>query len=200
MIKTLKDLHFYISADLFRYMTSCSFKAFCRAWFIPGFRYTFLLRWCNYLSKKNILFIFYLFFRILLRHYTFKYGIEIPYKTKIGPGLYIGHFGGTRININATIGKNVNLSPEVIIAVGYNKNTSQFEYPTIRDFVYIGNNAKILGGVTVGKKAMIGVSSVVTKDIPENAVAVGVPAKIISYDGSYAYVGSFHPKTIVDNV
>ena len=55
MINSLKDLHFYISADLFRYMTSCTFKAFCRAWFIPGFRYTFLLRWCNYLNKKKYL-------------------------------------------------------------------------------------------------------------------------------------------------
>lgn len=200
MINSLKDLHFYISADLFRYMTSCTFKAFCRAWFIPGFRYTFFLRWCNYLNKKKYLIMIYPIFRILLRHYTFKYGIEIPYKTKIGPGLYIGHFGGTRINVFAQVGKNVNLSPEVIIAVGYNKKTAQFEYPIIGDYVYIGNNAKILGGVKIGDRAMIGVSSVVTKDIPENSVAVGSPSKIISYDGSYAYVGSFHPKTIDYNV
>lgn len=196
MINSLKDLHFYISADLFRYMTSCTFKAFCRAWFIPGFRYTFLLRWCNYLNKKNILFIFYLIFRLILRHYSFKYGFAIHHSTKIGPGLYIGHFGNIVINPNSIIGKNVNITTGVLIGLSYNKDLRKFSYPCIKDYVSLGNNSKIIGGATIGERAFIGVSSVVTKDIPENAVAVGSPAKIISYDGSYAYVGSFHPKTI----
>ena len=196
MINSLKDLHFYISADLFRYMTSCTFKAFCRAWFIPGFRYSFLLRWCNYLNKKNILFIFYLIFRLILRHYSFKYGFAIHHSTKIGPGLNIGHFGNIVINPNSIIGKNVNITTGVLIGLSYNKDLRKFSYPCIKDYVSLGNNSKIIGGATIGERAFIGVSSVVTKDIPENAVAVGSPAKIISYDGSSAYVGSFHPKTI----
>ncbi len=194
MIKSIKQLHFYISADLYRYMTSSSFKAFCRAWFIPGFRYSFLLRWCNYLNKKKLLFPIYIMFRLMLRHYSFKYGIAIHHTTKIEPGLYIGHFGSIIVNPNAIIGRNVNITTGALIGLSYNKDKKEFCYPTIGNYVSIGNNAKIVGGVTIGDWALIGISTVCTKDVPEKAVVVGQPAKIISYDGSYAYVGSFHPQ------
>ena len=60
--------------------------------------------------------------------------------------------------------------------------------PVIGDNVYIGPGAKIIVGVNVSNKVAIGANAVVTKDIPDNGVAVGVPAKVISYEGSKGYI------------
>jgi serine O-acetyltransferase len=54
--------------------------------------------------------------------------------------------------------------------------------------VYIGPGAKLFGGIKVGDNVAIGANAVVTKDLPENAVAVGVPAKIINYNGSADFI------------
>lgn len=196
MITSFRALIFYINADLYRYMTSTSIKAFCRAWFIPGFRYSFFLRCCNFMGKKKFLFPIYFLNRIFLRHYSFKYGFQIHHTTKIGPGLYIGHFGEIIVNPNAILGKNINIGPGLLIGHGFNKTLNRFEYPTIGNYVSISNSAKIFGGVSIGDNAVIGISTVVTKDVPTNAVVIGIPAKIISFDGSRNYVGSFHPKTL----
>jgi serine O-acetyltransferase len=122
----------------------------------------------------------------MLRHYQYKFGIGIPFLTEIGPGFYIGHFGGIFIYPDCKIGKNCNLSQEVTIGNaprGQNKG-----YPTIGDDVYIGPGAKIIGCVKVGNRVAIGANCVVTKDVPDDAVVVGVPGKIISFEGSVGYV------------
>lgn len=199
MITSFYLLKKYIASDLFRYMTSSSPKAFMRAWFIPGFRYCFFMRCCQYFtySKLHMLWLpIYFIFRLILRHYQFKYGISIHHTCKVGPGLYIGHFGNIIINPNAIIGKNCNLSPGVLLGLNFNKDNRQFEYPVVGDRVSIGNDAKLIGGVSVGNGALIGVSTVVTKSLPANAVAVGIPAKIINYEGASQFVGSFHPWTL----
>ena len=59
-------------------------------------------------------------------------------------------------------------------------------FPVIKDNVYIGCGACILGGVTIGRNAVIGANAVVTKDIPDNAVVVGNPSKVISFNGADA--------------
>ncbi len=60
--------------------------------------------------------------------------------------------------------------------------------PVIGDNVYIGSGAKIIGSVNVGNNVAIGANAVLTKDVPDNAVVVGVPAKVISYKGSMGYI------------
>lgn len=105
--------------------------------------------------------------------------------------MYIGHFGGIIVNPNAIIGKNVNFSPNVLIGQSFSKEQNAFEYPVIGDRVFLGNGAKIIGGVHAGNDSLVGPGSVVTKDVPERAVVVGIPSRVISFDGSYAYVGSF---------
>lgn len=190
MITSYFQLKEYIAADLYRYATSISWKAFCRNWFVPGFRYSFFLRCCQYFSRNGKGPLFLLCFAAL-RHYQFKYGICIHYSCEVGKGLYIGHFGGIIVNPNAIIGTNVNFSPGVLIGLTYNTELKQFGYPIIGDRVFLANSAKIIGGVTVGNDAVIGISTVVTKDVPEMAVVVGIPAKVLSYEGSAAYVGSY---------
>lgn len=61
-------------------------------------------------------------------------------------------------------------------------------YPTIGDNVYIGPGAKVIGNVHVGNNVAIGANCVVTKDVPDNAVVVGIPGQVISYEGSTGYI------------
>lgn len=126
-----------------------------------------------------------------------KYGFQIPWQTDIGPGLYIGHFGPIIVNPNSTIGANCNISVGVLLGLNHKVDADGrslgFEYPEIGNRVSLGNDCKVIGGVKVGNDCIIGVGSVVTKDLPPMSIAVGVPAKVISTDGSSAFVGSFHP-------
>lgn len=199
-IATFKLLRHYIASDLYRYMTASSLKAFLRGWYIAGFRYTFFMRCCQYFGKKGkVYFLLFLICRIALRHYSVKYGFQIPWQTEIGPGLMIGHYGTLIVNPHSKIGINCNLSVGVLL--GLNHKTDEegkslgFEYPEIGDRVSIGNGAKIIGGVSIGNDCVIGVNAVVTKDITGKSIVVGIPAKVISEAGSAAFVGSFHPWT-----
>ena len=115
-----------------------------------------------------------------------KLGINIPYNTDIKPGFYIGHFGVIVVHPDVKIGWNCNISSRVTLGIssrGKNKGV-----PQIGDNVYIGPGAVIIGNITIGDNVAIGANCVVTKDIPENAVVVGAPGKIISYKGSEGYV------------
>ena len=183
-ITSLRELRYYIVSDAFRYLAEESAKI----WgviklyiLIIGFRYCVWLRICNYLHSRLLLRPLWFFSYIRLRHLTYKSGIQIPYNTSIGPGFYIGHFGTVVI-----IGKNVNISPGVNI--GQANRGSKQGSPTIGDEVYIGPGAKIIGSVIIGNNVAIGANAVVTKDIPDNAVVVGIPARIISTKGSEGYV------------
>jgi serine O-acetyltransferase len=103
----------------------------------------------------------------MYRHYTYKFGISIPTSSKIGPGLFITHFGGIVINKDSIIGKNCNISSGVFldeINAGVNKGV-----PIIGDNVCIGPGVKIAGNVMVGNNVVIGANCVVTKDIEDNS-------------------------------
>lgn len=113
-------------------------------------------------------------------------GIDIPNQVEIGKGLYIGHFGGIFINSDVKIGEYCNLSQGVTIGSGGRGENSGC--PTIGDRVFIGPGAKIFGPITIGNDVAIGANAVVTKDLPDQAVAVGIPAKIISYKGSKDFI------------
>lgn len=199
-IDTFAELRHYIASDLYRYMTSTSIKAYIRGWYIAGFRYTFFMRCCKYFSRKIILWPIYFICRVALRHYSVKYGFQIPWQTDIGPGLSIGHYGPIIVNPNSRIGVNCNLSVGVLMGLNHkldeNGKSLGFEYPQIGNRVSLGNSAKVIGGIRVGDGCLIGVNAVVTKDLQENCVAVGIPARVISRAGSAAFVGSFYPWTL----
>ena len=98
-------------------------------------------------------------------------------ESEIGKGLRIEHWGG--VGIKAKIGRNCRIQQQVIIGhIGGDKGGG---IPTIGDNVYIGVGAKILGEVKIGNNVIIGANAVVINDLPDNAVAVGVPAKIVKY-------------------
>ncbi|MFV4887936.1 serine acetyltransferase [Acinetobacter baumannii] len=113
------------------------------------------------------------FARIVLARKTFKTGIDINYKAKIGYGLYIGHGGPLIINGSAIIGNNCNFSQ--FTTIGSLSNNAAI----IEDNVYIGPQVCILENVRIGTGAMIGAGSIVTKNVEKNKVVVGNPAKAI---------------------
>lgn len=192
IIVNFKELKKYWFSDLFRYEETQKVnlrKLILRQFISPGFRYTFWLRLCWYLKQKNkFCSPFYFVAMTILQRYKYKFGIDISPKTDIGTGFYIGHFGGITVNSMAKIGKNCNMSQGVTIGManrGKNRGVA-----VIGDNVYIGPGAKIVGAVIIGNNVAIGANCVVTKDVPDNAVVVGIPGKVISMDGSRGYIGN----------
>lgn len=177
-----------MKADLYRYAEKTSFGAFLFHYFLSlGFRYTVWMRWCGVVHTNAVSRVLLFPFAWLInRHQQIRFGIGISYKTQIGPGLYIGHQGGIFINEQVIIGKNCNLSHQVTI--GVSRRGERAGVPAIGDNVYIGPGAKIFGQIKVGNNAAIGANCVVTHDVPENAVVVGIPDKVISYEGSAGYI------------
>lgn len=176
-----------ICSDLFRYTGHNTFQLFLQYLLLnPGFRYTFLFRLTQYLRARKILFPLYVLTLVFYRHYTYRFGILLHYRADIGEGLYIGHFGGIIVSEKAKIGRNCNLSHGVTI--GQANRGKREGFPTIGDRVYIGPGAKIIGRVYVGNDVAIGANAVVVDDVPANAVVAGIPAEVISMNGSKGYV------------
>lgn len=113
-------------------------------------------------------------------------GIELPFTAQIGRGLYIGHFGQIIISPMAVLGECCNISQGVTIGQA-GRGGEQF-VPVIGDRVYIAPGAKLFGKLAVGNDVAIGANAVVTKDLPDDAVAVGIPAKVISFSSSREFV------------
>jgi serine O-acetyltransferase len=124
----------------------------------------------------------YIIFKRLVEIYS---GASISPRATIGPGLHINHFGSIFVG-DVTIGENCNLSQEVTIGVaGRGEKRGS---PTIGNRVYVAAGTKIFGRISVGDDVAIGANAVVTKSIPDCAVVAGIPAEIISYDGSFDFV------------
>jgi len=179
-----RELKFLIKSDLYRYIGKISISLIIKTWlYDPGFKYTFWMRICKFLRQTALFkYSIYRIAILFLNHYKYKYGISIPFMTKIGSGFYIGHFGCIVVNPNAIIGDNCNISHGVTI--GQSNRGQRKGYPTIGNNVYIAPGAKIIGNIKIGNNVAIGANCVVTNDIPDDAVAVGIPARVISYKGS----------------
>jgi serine O-acetyltransferase len=111
------------------------------------------------------------------------WGIEIPRAAIIGPGLYIGHFGGIAVSGRAVIGRNCALSQQVTIgADGHGERSGA---PVIGDDVYIAPGARVFGRIRIGNNVKIGPNAVVGEDIPDDAVVALDPGyRIISQRGN----------------
>lgn len=114
-------------------------------------------------------------FWILYRFLSTRYHIQIPLGTKIGPGFQICHGICVVINGTASIGSNVTIHH--FLTIGSDKGKAA----TIEDNVVINPGVSIVDDVHIGCNSIIGSGAVVTRDIPPNAIAAGVPARIIKY-------------------
>ena len=122
--------------------------------------------------------------KLLLMYYKYKMNklskktfIQIPFQTKIGAGLYIGHIGSIIINPKVVIGKNCNIANGVTI--GQENRGTRKGAPTIGDNVWIGANAVIVGNIKIGNDVLIAPLSYVNFDVPDHSIVIGNPGKII---------------------
>lgn len=130
--------------------------------------------------RKNIL-LFPIFF-ILNKFASSHYGVYFDERAKIGKGLNIVHCFSIIIT-DCVIGDNVTIMHQTTI--GKSRGGNRAGSPIIGSNVFIGAGAKIIGRVKIGNNVAIGANAVVTKDVPDGCVVVGIPAKVIGHNGEY---------------
>jgi serine O-acetyltransferase len=113
-------------------------------------------------------------------------GICIPARCDIGPGLYIGHFGGIFVDSEARLGANCNIAQGVTIGKG--GRGELHGVPVLGNRVHVGANAVILGKIAIGDDAVIGPGAVVMNSVPPRGVAMGNPARLVGDSGSFDFV------------
>ena len=144
----------------------------------PGVKALFFHRIANFFSIAK----FHLVARIVSQFSRFLTGIEIHPNAKIGKNLFIDHGMGVVIGETSDIGDNVTIYHMATLggiapSINSDNQRNVKRHPTLKENVVVGSGAQILGPVVIGKNAKIGANAVVTKDVPENAVMVGIPAK-----------------------
>jgi serine O-acetyltransferase len=150
----------------------------------PGLKFMTVFRLTQHYRRKNRI-LFYFFF-LWLRRLKIKYGYDISYRTQIGKGFYIGHFGSIVIHGDAVIGENCNISQGMTIGVSnYGKKIG---VPTIGNNVFIGPNAGIFGSIIIGNNVTIGANSVITENIPDGSTVLPSKMTILDKDLSQFYI------------
>lgn len=119
--------------------------------------------------------------RFLSQITRFFTGVEIHPGAKIGRNFFIDHGMGVVIGETTEIGDNVTIYHQVTL--GGTTWRKEKRHPTIGNNVVISAGAKVLGNIRIGDNARIGAGSVVVKDVPQNAVVVGVPGRVIFLNG-----------------
>jgi len=170
---SLKEL---LTSDLYRYHGRVSFPLFLKSiLFIKGYTFSFWMRVAKHFDENKLLRIVP---KIMYLYYKRAYASDINYRADIGYGFCIHHVFATTFGKNVAIGNNFTMLHSVTIG---GKNG---KHPKIGNNVYLGPGCCVVGGITIGDNVVVGANAVVTKDIPDNAIVVGNPSKIISYKGS----------------
>lgn len=178
----------YLKADYSRYnLSGVNLKTLFFVFIshpIPGLKYLTIFRLVQHFRRKNrFLFVF---FFLWLRRLKVKYGFDISYRTQLGKGIYIGHFGNVVIHGDAVIGDNCNLSQG--ITIGLSNYGEKAGVPTIGNYVFLGPNCGIYGKITVGNHVTIGANAVVTENIPDHTTVVVAATTILEKDLSPYYI------------
>lgn len=132
---------------------------------------------CNFLPLK-------IFYMLKLMHMSHKTQIQIPARTSIGEGLYIGHLGRVVIHPDAKLGKNINIGTGVTI--GMENRGERKGAPEISDNCWIGTNAVVVGNINIGSDVLIAPLSYVNFDVPDHSIVIGNPGKIIPRENATA--------------
>lgn len=112
---------------------------------------------------------------------TLKYGCDIYPSAKLGEGLYIPHFVGIVIGSTAQIGDNCTIFPNVVFGAAYSPSKPiprGRRHPKCGNNCIFGANSSIIGDITIGNNVTVGAGAVVTKDVPDNTLVIGVNKQI----------------------
>jgi len=144
----------------------------------PGVKAVFFHKIANFFAVAK----FDLIARIISQFSRFLTGIEIHPKAKIGKNLFIDHGMGVVIGETSKIGDDVTIYHNVTLggvapSINSNEQRNVKRHPTLEDKVVVGSGAQILGPITIGKNSLIGSNAVVTKDVPEKSIMIGIPAR-----------------------
>lgn len=141
----------------------------------PEYFLIYIYRWGHWFNLNSCYNISKISHRILL----YFFNCDINMCAEIDFGLRIPHPVGIVIGSGVKIGKNVTLMSCVTIgaASGKSNESSSWQYPVIKDEVFIGTGAKIIGGIILENRCVIGANSVVTKNTSSDSTYIGVPAK-----------------------
>ena len=161
----------------------------------PGVKAIFFHKIANFFAIAK----FDLIARIISQFSRFLTGIEIHPKAKIGKNLFIDHGMGVVIGETSEIGNNVTIYHMVTLggispSINSDSQRQTKRHPTLMDNVVVGSGAQILGPVVIGKNAKVGANAVVTKDVSENAVMIGIPAKNVGTTS-----GEFKPYAVTED-
>jgi serine O-acetyltransferase len=121
-------------------------------------------------------------------------GVEIHPGAQIGRRLFIDHGMGVVIGETAIVGDDVTLYQGVTLGgTGSHSDRQKIKrHPTLCDRVFVGNNANVLGNITIGENSRVGAGSVVLRDVPPNSTVVGVPAHIVYRNGERVLITDPH--------
>lgn len=183
------SLFYLIKSDLIKYKKYGA-NFFVTLFLTQGFWAIFQYRiahFCyKYITIQPFRFLFMAIMYVWQKIIEVLTGISIPASSQIGYSLYIAHFGGIILNSRSVIGNNCNISQGVTIGVsGLDEKRG---VPIIGNNVYIGANCVIAGKIKIGNNVLIGACSLVNKDVKDNTTILGVPAIVISENGSKGYI------------
>lgn len=158
-----------IRQDLKNYQNDWGAQGF---WVMVVYRFG---RWRYTVRPLILRKLFSLIYKCLYKFIQIITGIEFPCEVEIGQHFIIDHFGGIVISGYAKFGDNCRIRNGVVVGL---KNVNEPKAPEIGDDVDIGAGAKILGAIKIGNRVVIGANAVVIHDVPDDSIAVGVPATI----------------------
>jgi serine O-acetyltransferase len=195
-LRSWRAVALHLKADLIRYHGGPRFRFWRHFLFTPGYKYTVWMRLAGYLKTRPLAkFTLYPIAKYILLRCRYKFGIAIPEYTDIGPGLFINRFGGIYVHGHALIGHDVTFSSTILI--GQTNRGRRAGAPILGNRIYVGVGSRLIGRIEIGDGSVIGVNAVVTKDLPPNSVAAGIPAKILSQEGSGGYINRTVPPDLL---
>jgi serine O-acetyltransferase len=132
--------------------------------------------------------------RVLSQVARFCTGIEIHPGAEMGRRVFIDHGSGVVVGETSIVGNDVTLYQGVTLGgTGHERGK---RHPTLRDGVFVGSSAQILGNICIGENSRVGAGSVVLQDVPPNSTVVGVPAHIVYQNGERVLITD--PKQVKD--
>lgn len=164
--------------DLYRYYGDAGESLVQRILRPTELKYIALFRKANTCNCKPLK----LYYTVKLKLMSYRTHIQIPARTQIGEGFYIGHTGRVIVHPEAQLGKNMNVGTGVTI--GYENRGERKGAPTFDGKCWIGTNSVVVGKVHIGEDVMIAPLTFVNFDVPAHSIVIGNPAKVIQKENA----------------